>query len=89
MRTPTPKPPATNKSRDHEKIEPSLHQMSPGLASPHDFDVLENGGMGGETLPFDGSCGDTPAEYHRLLRIGRAGNKREFIEPDEHGRTLK
>lgn len=88
MRSKAPVAPATNKSRDNEKIEPSANQLSPGLASPYDFDVIENGGVGGETLPFDGSCGDTAGEYRKLLKIGRAGNKKEFVAPDEHGRTI-
>lgn len=87
MRTKAPAAPATNKSRDNEKIEPSANQLSPGLASPHDWEVLENGGMGGETLPFDGSCGDTASEYRKLLKIGRAGDKKDFVQPDEYGRT--
>ncbi len=88
MRSPAPKLPATGKHIDDVKIELSANQSSPGLASPRDFDVLENGGLGGETLPFDGSCGDTASEYHKLLRVGKATNKKTFVEPDEFGRTL-
>jgi hypothetical protein len=88
MRAPAPKLPATGKHIDDVKIELSANQSSPGLASPQDFEVLENGGQGGETLPFDGSCGDTASEYRKLLKIGRAGNRKTFVEPDEHGRSL-
>jgi hypothetical protein len=88
MRTPAPKAPAVNKSVDHRKQEPSAAQLNPNLASPTDFEILENGGLGGETLPLDGSCGDTASEYHKLLRIGRAGNKKKFVPPDEHGRSI-
>jgi hypothetical protein len=88
MRTKAPAAPAKNQSRDNEKIEPSANQLSPNLASPFDFEPMEDGGFGGETLPFDGSCGDAPSEYRKLLKIGRAGNKKDFVQPDEYGRTI-
>lgn len=81
-------PPAVGRFVANEKGEPSVNQLSPGLARPEDFQPLENGGLGGETLPFDGSSGDSAAEYNRLLKIGRAGNKKPSIPRDEHGRTL-
>ena len=88
MRTKAPVAPAINKSRDDMKIEPSAAQMNPSLASPYDFEITENGGLGGETLPLDGSCGDTPGEYRKLLKIGRAGNKKESVPVDQYGRTI-
>ena len=65
-----------------------MNQLCPALADPHDFEIMENGGLGGDTLPFDGSCGDSPAEYRKLLKTGRAGNKKPSTPRDNHGRTL-
>jgi len=89
MKSARPKAPTKGKFADNAKCEPSANQMSPGLASPRDFEPLENGGQGGETLPFDGSCGDTASEYRKLLAKGREENKREFTPPDEYGRSLR
>ena len=89
MRSPVPKAPPVQKTTDHEKLNPSAAQLNPSLCSPTDFEVMENGGLGGETLPFDNSCGSTAAEYRKLLKIGLAGNKKAFIDLDEFGRTLK
>ena len=89
MRKAAAKLPTVGKHVDNQKLEPSANQMSPSLAKPEDFEVMENGGLGGETLPFDSSCGNTPAEYDRLLKIGRSGNKKPSIPRDERGRTLK
>jgi hypothetical protein len=88
MRSPVPKAPPVQKTTDHEKLNPSAAQLNPSLCSPTDFEVMENGGLGGETLPFDNSCGSTAAEYRKLLKIGLAGNKKTFVEPDEYGRNL-
>jgi hypothetical protein len=88
MKATKPKAATKGKFADNEKCEPSANQMSPGLASPNDFEPLENGGQGGETLPFDGSCGDTASEYRRLLARGRKENKHEFTPPDQYGRSL-
>jgi hypothetical protein len=83
-------PPETGKHEDERAIELSAAQSNPSLCSPEDFEVLENGGLGGETLPFDASCGDTSAEYHRLLKQGpkRRGSDKPFVPLDERGRAL-
>jgi len=88
LRSPKPKAPPLGRFVANEKGEPSMNQLCPALADPHDFEIMENGGLGGDTLPFDGSCGDSPAEYRKLLKTGRAGNKKPSTPRDNHGRTL-
>ena len=88
LRTPAPKAPQLGRFVPNEKSDPSVNQLSPCLADPRDFEVMQNGGLGGETLPFDGSCGDTVPEYRKLLKAGRAGNKKPSVPRDERGRTL-
>ncbi|MGA8367803.1 MAG: hypothetical protein WB716_10855 [Candidatus Acidiferrales bacterium] len=85
-----PEQPATGKHMDEAPIMLSVAQSNPNLASPEDFEPLENGGAGGETLPFDGSCGDSAAEYRRLLKKGPAGRgtDKPSTPIDEHGRAL-
>ncbi len=50
----------------------SKNQMSPGLADPRDFPVLEAGDSSKMPTPFHGQCGGTNAEYEKLLRQGEA-----------------
>jgi hypothetical protein len=77
------------KGINNQRIEPSDNQMNPGLADPNDFVVVKNGGDGTETLPFNGSCGDTVAEYRRLTKPDRDHGKSSRSTPrDRWGRQL-
>ena len=67
---------------DHRKIELTPSQAYPGLADPEDFHVTEQ-------LPLNGTCGDSPSEYRRLLRPDRDNGKSKSVTPlDEYGRRL-
>jgi hypothetical protein len=57
----------------------SKNQLSPGLCDPRDFEVIEAG------VPFNGNCGNTEAEYKKLLRDGeRNANASDFAAAEEH-----
>jgi hypothetical protein len=79
----------TGIGKDDQKIELSEAQSDPRLAEPSDFEILENGGLGGETLPFDGACGDSRAEYKKLTKADRdKGKGGPRIPLDKFGRRL-
>jgi hypothetical protein len=69
--------------RDNQKIELSDAQSNPRLADPNDFEILQNGGDGGKTLPFHGQCGDSRAEYRKLIRPNRDKGKSSRITPPD------
>jgi hypothetical protein len=80
---------ATGIGKNNEKIELSDAQSNPRLAEPTDFEILQNGGDGGKTLPFHGQCGDSRAEYQKLIRPNRDKGKSPRITPsDAWGRKL-
>jgi len=64
---------------DKDTLVPmSKNQMSPGLADPRDFEVME------ADTPFHKQCGSTDAEYQKLLRQGaEAANASDFSEQGE------
>ncbi len=64
----------------------SKNQMSPGLADPRDFEVIEAGDNPAMSTPYHGQCGGTNAEYEKLLHEGeRAANASSFAdEGEEH-----
>ena len=56
----------------------SKNQMSPGLADPRDFEVIE------AEPEFGGQCGSSTAEYEKLFRQGEAAaNASNFSEQGE------
>lgn len=62
----------------------SPNQSNCYAADPRDFAVLEAGTASAMSAPFHGQCGDTNAEYERLLREGeRAANASNFREVGE------
>ena len=64
----------------------STNQMSPGLADPRDFVVMEADESAAPKMatPFHGQCGTSTAEYEKLLRQGEeAANASNFSEQGE------
>src|SRR6266851_10050736 len=62
----------------------SKNQMSPGLADPRDFVLIEAGDAPKMPTPFHGQSGTSTAEYEKLLRQGEeAANASAFSEQGE------
>lgn len=63
------------------------NKMSPGLCDARDFVVMEAGESAAPKMPtpFHGQCGDTDAEYRKLLREGEAAaNASNFEDTELH-----
>jgi len=62
----------------------SKNQLSPGLADPRDFEVIEAGESATMSTPFHNQCGSTNAEYEALLAEGdRCANASSFSDARE------
>jgi hypothetical protein len=63
-------------NEDNQKIELSEAQQNPSLAHPADFAIGSPLQSGDYATPGHGQCGDSKAEYAKLVAQGNAAHNR-------------
>jgi hypothetical protein len=68
-----------SQSEKNELVEQSDFQLDPGSALGRDFEILSPEAASALKQPFHGQCGDSDAEYNRLMKEAESTSKGPFL----------